>query len=94
MHGSYLDAEDHGRAIIRSLFRDRVTSFRAFTGVAQHYQELFECGNGEVLLSMLCAKVALPSRQSAWSNAVKSGVGYRVKCVADIKDLVHNAVDK
>ena len=63
-------------------------------GVAPHYQELFQCGNGDVFLSTLCGKVALPSRQSAWSNAVKSGVGYRLKCKADVKDVVHGAVDK
>ena len=45
-------------------------------------------------MSTLCGKVALPSRQSAWSIAVKSGVGYRVKCMAEVNEVVYGAVNK
>ena len=46
-------------------------------------------------MSTLCAKLALPSRQSAWCNVVRSpGVGYRVKCMAEVNDVVYGAVDK
>ena len=69
--------------------------FWAFTGVAAHFQDLFRCGDGDSFLSTLCAQLSLPSRQSAWCNVVRPpGVGYRVKCISEVSEVVHGAVSK